>query len=219
MSTTRRPMRADARRNSEKLLAAARTAFTERGTDTSLEDIAQRAGVGIGTLYRHFPTRNDLVEALIRDEVDELIANGHALLDAADPGEALVTWLRAIVVHATTFRGLAGSLMAGLLDSDSQLANACHGMLAAGSELLRRAQDGGRVRRDITIEDLFTLANATAWSVEQSAASPVPGSAPVPRPADQQIDRLLTLAFEGLAPRARQDRRTESHQSGRGAAG
>lgn len=196
-----RPMRADARRNSEKLLAAARSAFSERGTDTSLEDIAQRAGVGIGTLYRHFPTRQDLVEALIRDEVDDLVAYAHSLLDAPDPDGALVAWVRAIVVHASTYRGLASSLMASLLEEDSQLANACHGMLSTGSALLHRAQRSGGVRPDITIEDLFTLANATAWSVEQSAATVAPGGALDPSDADRRIDRLLTLAVEGLARR------------------
>jgi AcrR family transcriptional regulator len=203
MSTTAsgRPMRADARRNSEKLLAAARTAFSERGTDTSLEDIAQRAGVGIGTLYRHFPTRQDLVESLIRDEVDDLVALARDLLDAPDPDDALVSWVRAIVVHASTYRGLASSLMASLLDEGSQLANACHGMLSAGAELLLRAQQEGGVRRDITIEDLFTLANATAWSVEQSASGTASGDAPDPDAADRRIDRLLTLAVEGLASR------------------
>src|SRR3954454_23845757 len=92
----RRPKRADARRNYEKLLAAAAEAFTERGTDASLEDIARRAGVGIGTLYRPFPTRQALLEAVYIDEVEEISAKAGEL-GHLEPWEALVTWLRQFV--------------------------------------------------------------------------------------------------------------------------
>ena len=92
-----RPMRADARRNYERLLIEARTAFTDHGTDTSLEDIARRAGVGIGTLYRHFPNRTALMGAVFQGEVDALLTHALELADAPQPCAALVEWLRAII--------------------------------------------------------------------------------------------------------------------------
>jgi AcrR family transcriptional regulator len=93
-------MRADARRNHERLLAEARAAFAAHGTDASLEDVARRAGVGIGTLYRHFPTRHALLSAVFEDAVSDLLARSRELLDAPEPCTALVTWLREIVSHA-----------------------------------------------------------------------------------------------------------------------
>src|SRR5215472_6078720 len=93
-----RPMRADAQRNYARLLSAAMAAFTEHGADdTSLEEIARRAGVGIGTLYRHFPTRQALLEAVYRDQVEALRARADDLTGSDDPGEALAAWLRALM--------------------------------------------------------------------------------------------------------------------------
>src|SRR5215472_11381674 len=96
--STARPMRADAQRNYARLLSAAMAAFTEHGADdTSLEEIARRAGVGIGTLYRHFPTRQALLEAVYRDQVEALRARADDLTGSDDPGEALAAWLRALM--------------------------------------------------------------------------------------------------------------------------
>src|SRR5918997_3877226 len=92
-----RPLRADARRNYERLLTAARAAFDEHGADASLDGIARRAGVGIGTLYRHFPTRSDLLAAVLRDEIEALSAAAERLLTSQAPGDALINWLRAVV--------------------------------------------------------------------------------------------------------------------------
>lgn len=117
-----RPMRADARRNYERLLTEARTAFTEHGTDTSLEDIARRAGVGIGTLYRHFPNRTALMGAVFQGEVDALLTHARELADAPQPCAALVEWLRAIITHATTYRGLSRALMTASADDSSGMA-------------------------------------------------------------------------------------------------
>src|SRR3954471_15202336 len=108
----RRPKRADARRNYDKLVAAATEAFTEHGTDASLEDIARRAGVGIGTLYRHFPNRTALMGAVFQGEMNALLTRSRELAKAPQPCTALVDWLRAIVQHASTYRGLAQALMA-----------------------------------------------------------------------------------------------------------
>src|SRR6266702_4679594 len=106
----RRPMRADARRNYQALLSAANAAFIEQGADdASLEEIARRAGVGIGTLYRHFPTRQALLEAVYRDQVEVMSARAEELLADAPPGEALVAWLRALVDFGRTKRMLTRS--------------------------------------------------------------------------------------------------------------
>src|ERR1700753_4472833 len=102
-------MRADARRNYGQLVEQARLAFAESGVDASLDEIARRAGVASGTLYRHFPTRMDPVEAVLAGQIAELVALGRELLTAGDPGGALGRWLRAAVMHALTYRGLAAA--------------------------------------------------------------------------------------------------------------
>lgn len=181
-----RPMRADARRNYERLLAEARTAFTERGTDTSLEDIARRAGVGIGTLYRHFPNRAALMAAVFKGEVDALLARARELADAPRPCSALVEWLRAIIAHASTYRGLSRALMAAPADESSGLSRCSVPMREAGSELLARAQRSGAVHPDVNINDLMQLTNGIALAVEESPDDP------------ELADRLLTLTLTGL---------------------
>src|SRR5881227_1228774 len=100
-------MRADARRNYERLLAAARAAFAEHGVDASLDDIARSAGVGPGTLYRHFPTRHALLEAVLGDAQATLLAEAEKLATEPDPDAALLTWMRGLATHSRTFRGLA----------------------------------------------------------------------------------------------------------------
>src|SRR5580704_12784974 len=106
-----RPMRADAQRNYARLLEAASSAFVEHGADdVSLEEIARRAGVGIGTLYRHFPTRQALLEAVYRDQVESLNARAEQLPGEAPPEQALERWLRALMAFATTKKNLSSSL-------------------------------------------------------------------------------------------------------------
>ncbi|MFI1801952.1 TetR/AcrR family transcriptional regulator [Streptomyces sp. NPDC020379] len=179
-----RPMRADARRNYERLLAEARTAFTAHGTDASLEDIARRAGVGIGTLYRHFPNRTALMSAVFQGEVDALLARSRELLASPEPCRALVEWLRTIVAHASTYRGLSRALMAAQSDEGSAMSRCSLPMREAGSELLARAQ--GAVRADVGIVDLMQLTNAISLAVEQSPDDP------------ELADRLLMLTLTGL---------------------
>jgi len=184
--TETRPLRADALRNRQRLLDAARAAFAEHGTDASLEDVARRAGVGIGTLYRHFPHRDDLVEALVRGGVDGLGTLSEQL--AAEDGDrldALHTWLQALVRHALAFRGLAEQLVTAA-GSDNRLGTACHDTEAAGQVLFARAQAAGLVRPDATIEDAIDLATSIAWVVERSGRD--------------DPNHLLTLTLDGLRP-------------------
>ena len=134
----RRPQRADARRNFDALLAAARDALASKGTDASLEDIARNAGVGIGTLYRNFPTRLDLLKAVYLGEIEELC---QAAEDVADlpPWEALTTWLRRFVAYAATKRAIHESL-----NRESEMfKDARAAMYEAGTPLFERAQAAG----------------------------------------------------------------------------
>ncbi|NGN68707.1 TetR/AcrR family transcriptional regulator [Streptomyces sp. A7024] len=187
MATTQgKPMRADARRNYERLLIEARVAFLERGTDASLEDIARSAGVGIGTLYRHFPDRFALMEAVFQGEVDTLEAEAAALAGAErGPFDALLAWVRAYVTWVGTFRGVATALL-----HEGRMAN-CHTQLTSTAEkLVVRAQEAGELHPDATTRDVLRLANAISYAAEKAAQK---------TPDDVDVaDRLLKLAVEGL---------------------
>ena len=181
---SKRPKRADALRNYEKLVAAGREAFTEADRSASLEDIARRAGVGIGTLYRHFPTRTDLVQAIYVDEVEALSRSAAEL----EPWEALTAWLGRFVGYVATKKALADELFA-VDDAERQAVFAgCRSMLySAGEPLLRRAQDAGIVRPDVTIEEVVRL---------------VGGIAKIPADDPADIQRVLDVALDGLRYRA-----------------
>ncbi|SOD64511.1 transcriptional regulator, TetR family [Streptomyces zhaozhouensis] len=179
--------RADARRNRERLLAEAQTTFAEHGTRASLEQIATRAGVGIGTLYRHFPTRQDLLEALLGARFDTLTATGRTLLATRPPEAALTEWTHAFVTATTTFRGLTAEVARPLDDETTRLHASCTAMREVGAELLRRAQESGTVRADVSPADFFVLVTGVAWAHEQCAPD-----------APERVARLLDLLFDGL---------------------
>jgi AcrR family transcriptional regulator len=181
-----RPMRADARRNYERLLTEARTVFAEHGTDASLEEIARRSGVGIGTLYRHFPNRHAMMSAVFQDALTSLLQRSRELAGAEQPCAALVEWLRAIITHAGEYRGLARALMSASHDESSALSECSVPMREAGERLLVRAQESGAVRADVSIGDLMQLTNAIALAAERDPADP------------ELADRLLMLTLRGL---------------------
>jgi AcrR family transcriptional regulator len=180
---SKRPKRADALRNYEKLVAAGREAFTEAGRSASLEDIARRAGVGIGTLYRHFPTRADLVQAIYVDEVEALARSAEDVADL-EPWEALTSWLGRFVGYVATKQALADELFA-VADADRQAVFAGYRSMlhSSGEPLLRRAQDSGIVRPDVTIEEVVRL---------------VAGIAKIPADDPADIHRVLAVALDGL---------------------
>ncbi|MCW2874805.1 TetR/AcrR family transcriptional regulator [Actinacidiphila oryziradicis] len=187
-ATQGRPMRADARRNYERLLEKAHQEFFVHGTDASLEDIARHAGVGIGTLYRHFPDRYALMNAVFEKEVHALEAHADELIETAEsPTRALVEWLRASARHSTTYRGLAAAIMAS---PEAKMPNCKGPMRRSGGKLLERAQQAGEVRKDAAIGDLLRLTNALVLAAEQTPDDP------------ELFDRLLTLAVEGMRTRA-----------------
>jgi AcrR family transcriptional regulator len=160
-------MRADARKNHDQLLAAAREVVTEHGADASLRDIARKAGVGLGTLYRHFPTREALLETLLREGFDELAVRAAELEATSPPRDALVAWLRECVGFAREYRGVTELMVAAIEDPGSALHESCVSMRGAGTRLLVRAQDGGAARTDLDGTDLFALVAALAWLGDQ----------------------------------------------------
>lgn len=184
-----RALRADAQRNRERILDVATAVVAEQGTQASLRDIARRAGVGMGTLYRHFATREELLEALLGGRFDRLAERAEALRDARPPGEALAAWLREFASGVAAYRGLAASLVATLEDDTTALHASCGRMRAAGADLLRRAQESGDVREDVDGTDLFALLGAVA-----SIADTAPSLA-------ARRDHLLGLVMDGLAAR------------------
>jgi AcrR family transcriptional regulator len=148
-----RPLRADAARNRARVLEAALQAFATEGLSVPIDEIARRAGVGAGTVYRHFPAKEDLVEAVIADQLQRIVDGGHALLEADKPGEALFTFLRAAVEWSATNRGLVDSL-AG---SGNEVKEAEEQFKDLLGELLRAAQDVGTARKDVGVADVKAL--------------------------------------------------------------
>ena len=179
-------MRADARRNRELLLAAALEAFTERGADdTSLEEIARRAGVGIGTLYRHFPGRTALLEAVYTDQVAALCQRAGELLATESPGAALAAWMREMVEFSATKQNLTSALAADY-DKDAPVFSACRDdLLAAATALLTRAQQAGAVRPDVQPLDLLRLSHGVAAATARADDA-------------DQAERLLSLMLGGV---------------------
>jgi AcrR family transcriptional regulator len=181
-----RPKRADARRNYDKLVTAARAVFAEQGSDATLEEIAKRAGVGIGTLYRHFPARENLVEAAYYDGVEEVCA-AVARHEGEEPWEALRGWLLELVTFASTKRVLADEMFA-VMDRDAVVFRTCSGAIYdAGEPLLERAQAAGVVRDDVDISDVTKM---------------VAGIAGLRTVGPDQIRRIVGIALDGLRPAA-----------------
>ena len=179
-------MRADAQRNLDLLVAAADAEFAAHGAAASLEDIAKRAGVGIGTLYRNFPTRDDLIARVLFAGNDSIVRRAKELLESDKPGEALAIWLRELVTHVTMYRGLIAAVAASFTkDGDDQLCVTCCTISEAGAALLDRAQKAGEIRPDAEVKEVILTAHSAAWIAEQTKD---PGAG----------DRLLGILFDGL---------------------
>ncbi|MGV9376988.1 TetR/AcrR family transcriptional regulator [Nonomuraea sp. NPDC003707] len=165
-----RPRRADAQRNYDRLLAAAAQVFAERGTDAPLDDVARRAGVGNATMYRHFPTRTDLLVAVYADEVAQLCARGQTLSAAGSPAQALHEWLRLFMDHIASKRDLALAVT-GDSGATALVAQWHASMLATASGLLDAAKRAGAVRADLDVRDLLTLVRGIALTAADRAQS------------------------------------------------
>lgn len=156
-STPRKP-RADAVRNRERVLEAAKTVFSAGGPEASLEAVAREAGVGIGTLYRHFPTRQALFEAVYRREVQQLSELAETLMSEAEPAEALRSWLKSNVEFVATKKGMSAALALAVDTSSELTTSSVERLTLAVGSLLSRAAEAGEIRDDISPEDvLLTL--------------------------------------------------------------
>jgi AcrR family transcriptional regulator len=176
----RRPHRADARRNFDALLAAARDAFSEQGSEASLEDIARHAGVGIGTLYRNFPTRQELLNAVYIGEVEQLRDAAHQAAELP-PWEAWEAWLERFATYVATKVSMQQAL-----NKDSEMFRACREAIVEASEpLFTRAQQAGEIRGDISFDDALRMLSGIVASAYCD---------------DAQRDRVLQVALDGLRP-------------------
>ncbi|MEV8376870.1 helix-turn-helix domain-containing protein [Kribbella sp. NPDC056861] len=180
---TTRPTRVDAARNYDLLVAAGREAFAEHGTDASLEEIARRAGVGIGTLYRRFPNRTALLEAVYVDEIQSVCNRAYGFADQLGPYEALAAWLRSFVDYSVSKKSLAGELTVAL-GKDSEFFTACKtNVREAGELLLNAAKAEGSVRPELQLMDILRLVGGITMGRDMSP---------------EQADRLLEIVLAGL---------------------
>jgi AcrR family transcriptional regulator len=194
---SRKP-RTDAVRNRDRLLEAARTVFSAGGPEASLEAVAKTAGVGIGTLYRHFPTRAALFEAVYRREVQQLADLAKRLEQQAEPVEALRLWIRSFVKFVATKKGMSAAL-AFAISKDSELFSYSSELLTrAVGDLLRRAGAAGDIRDDISPEDLLRVLVGMCYTHEQ------PGW-------QKNVLRLVDIFINGLRTR-RAKRRKKTNQ-------
>jgi AcrR family transcriptional regulator len=180
-----RPLRADAQRNYDRLVTAARTVFAQEGGGASMESIAREAGVGIGTLYRHFPKRIDIVEAVYREDVDELTSVAESVVADLDPWPALVAWLEAFVRYASSKRRFLSELHEAFEKNPELRIASRERIEAALGIVLTRAQEAGEVRTDIDGPDLMQLLGSMCMSATLTA---------------EQSSRLLVMIEDGLRP-------------------
>jgi AcrR family transcriptional regulator len=178
-----RPMRADARRNYERLVEAARKVFADQGGGASMEAIAKQAGVGVGTLYRHFPKRIDLVEAVYRQDVDVLVGSAERGLQDLDPWAALEAWLRAYVDYGRSKRTFLNELHEAFEKNPDLKPASRDRIWAACDRVLARAQQADLARSDIDGQDLMQLVSPMCMN---STLTP------------EQGERLLAMVFDGL---------------------
>jgi AcrR family transcriptional regulator len=181
-----RPLRADARRNYERLVTAARKVFTDQGGGASMEAIAKEAGVGVGTLYRHFPKRIDVVEAVYRDDVDVLVGTAERVLTDLDPWDALDAWLRAYVAYGQAKRVFLNELHEAFEKHPDLKVASRERITAAAAKVLDRAQTAGAARTDITGSDLMQIVSPMCTS-------------PTLEPG--QGERLIAMILDGLRPK------------------
>jgi AcrR family transcriptional regulator len=181
-----RPLRADARRNRERVLEAARTAFGAEGSDVSLDEIARRAGVGAGTVYRHFATKEALFEAVVFDRMGELVEEARALLDDPDPTRAFSSFLERLGREGARKRDLVEALASDGVHLQVGEAPIVHALIDVLAELLRRAQLAGAVRDDISVDDVMAVLTGAAYAICRSQAD------------DERTRRLLAIMYDGL---------------------
>lgn len=184
MSAGERPQRADALRNRARVLEVAYDAFASDGLSVPIDEIARRAGVGAGTVYRHFPTKVDLYRAVVENRIESLLAEGRALIEGVPPGEALFVLLRSLVLRwGAADRGLKDALAGEGIDVNTAIPETEAALLAFLGGLLEAAQDAGTVRRDVDVHDLKAIL-AGCFAIQD--ASPT------------EAERLTEVVLDGL---------------------
>lgn len=178
-------LRADARRNRDLILRAADEAFAEEGLAVPVDEIARRAGVGAGTLYRHFPTKEALFEAVLISHMDAIAARGRELAGHEDAGQALFEFLSLLAEESATKKNLIDALAGAGIDVKERASDSKHAVEEAFTTLLTRAQEGGYIRTDVTVPDLFALVVGTCAMANQSASG-----------ASQA--RMMAVVFDGM---------------------
>jgi AcrR family transcriptional regulator len=164
-------MRSDAKENYRHLLVTARAVVAEEGANASMRDIARKAGVGPATLFRHFPTRDALLDTLLRSSLEELTQKAGALESAPSADDALVAWLREAVAFVRTYRDVVTFMATALSDASSALHASCDDLRNAGTRLLTRAQVAGTADKNMTGSDMFALIGALGWIGDQASYS------------------------------------------------
>jgi AcrR family transcriptional regulator len=185
-SVTRRPLRADAQRNYDAIVQAALEVFAEQGTEGSLDDIATRAGVANATLYRRFPTREDLLVAALRYRMAELDEVAHHLSTSDNPGAALEEWFFHLATHLRTWRGLPDSIARALSNDGSPLGHACQPLEDWTERLLARSTLTSVMRGNLDPHDVFTLVASLAWAADTRGDD------------EHDLRRMVRLVLEGL---------------------
>lgn len=204
-----KPLRSDARRNREQLLQVARAAFAADGLSVPLDEIARRAGVGPGTLYRHFPAKEDLFEAVLQDRLRLLADEAGALRDAEDPGAALLGFIDRLIAEAALKRDLADALASAGTELSAGLAETGARIRGGIQALLARAQASGAIRDDIGVEDLMTIIAGMMFALRRTSAQ-----AADPRPAVAVLrDGLLAAPRGADGGDARRTTRTGANAS------
>jgi AcrR family transcriptional regulator len=182
-------LRADAARNRERIIAAAASVFAERGLEASTAEIAHRAGVGEATLFRRFPTKDDLIDAIIETRMEEVAALADAAADGSDPAAALEHLMQDLVKQFSRDRGFFEAAGERCMSDPKFAALREHGLEAVG-RLLKRAQDAGAVRRDLSPSDISFLAGSAMYAMEVSK----------PGLRDDLWKRYLRVILDGMKP-------------------
>jgi AcrR family transcriptional regulator len=185
VATGARPLRADAQRNRDRLLETAVRAFSQGGPDVTLDSIAKDAGVGIGTLYRHFPTREALIDAAYRNELARLCDAAAELLETMPPDEAARTWMDRFVDYMTTKRGMSEALRAVIASGGNPFSESLDRLTTAITTVLKAGVEAGTIRADVEPGDVL----ASLSGVSLAAGEPS---------RRDQAGRLLNLLMDGL---------------------
>jgi AcrR family transcriptional regulator len=180
-----RPLRADAQRNRDRVLAVAQEAFATDGLAVSMPEIARRAGVGVGTIYRQFPTKEALFEAIVLQSLEAMLERARAFVGADDPGEAFFEFLLDATEEGARDGALKDALARAGYDIEAAKSHASEEMRQLTGNLLERAQQAGRVRLDVTVADVFALLSGVLAAADR-------------RPDKKALRHLLTIICDGL---------------------